>query len=107
MCGRFTLRDRLNELLQSYSIESHLLWEPRFNIAPSQSIAVVRNDPNGEKRELAALRWGLIPSWAKDIHIGNQLINARAETIASKPSFKQAFKSRRCLVLPNTGRQLA
>lgn len=98
MCGRFTLRTRLNELLQFYSVESQLQWEPRFNIAPSQSIPVVRNGPHGDKRELATLRWGLIPSWADDIHIGNQLINARAETIVSKPSFKQAFKSRRCLV---------
>ena len=99
MCGRFTLRTRLNELLQFYSIESHFEWEPRFNIAPSQSIAVVRNDPNGDQREVAALRWGLIPHWADDIRIGNSLINARAETIALKPSFKQAFNSRRCLVL--------
>jgi putative SOS response-associated peptidase YedK len=98
MCGRFTLRTRLNELLQFYSVESQLQWEPRFNIAPSQSVAAIRNDPNGDKRELATLRWGLIPSWADDIHIGNQLINARAETIATKPSFKQALKSRRCLV---------
>jgi putative SOS response-associated peptidase YedK len=99
MCGRFTLRTRLNELLQFYSVESQLQWEPRFNIAPSQSIAVIRNDPDGDKRELAALRWGLIPFWADDIQIGNQLINARAETIVTKPSFKQALKSRRCLVL--------
>lgn len=99
MCGRYTLRTRLNELLQFYSVESQLQWEPRFNIAPSQSIAAIRNDPDGDKRELAALRWGLIPSWADDIRIGNQLINARAETIVTKPSFKQASKSRRCLVL--------
>ena len=98
MCGRFTLRTRLNELLQFYSIESQLQWEPRFNIAPSQSIPVLRNDPHGDKRETVTLRWGLIPSWADDIHIGNRLINARAETIVTKPSFKQAFKSRRCLV---------
>jgi putative SOS response-associated peptidase YedK len=99
MCGRFTLRTRLNQLLQVYSIDVKLDWEPRFNIAPSQSILVVRNDPHGDRREMATLRWGLIPSWADDIRIGNQLINARAETIATKPSFKQAFKSRRCLVL--------
>jgi putative SOS response-associated peptidase YedK len=98
MCGRFTLRTRLNELLQFYSIESQLEWEPRFNIAPSQSIAVIRNDPQADRREVAMLRWGLIPSWADDIHIGNRLINARAETLATTPSFKRAFKSRRCLV---------
>ena len=99
MCGRFTLRTRLDELLQLYSIETQLEWEPRFNIAPSQSIAVVRNNPNSDERELTMLRWGLIPSWAKDIRIGHRLINARAETLASKPSFRMAFKSRRCLVL--------
>ena len=81
-----------NELLQFYSIESQLQWEPRFNIAPSQAIAVIRNDPHGDRREVAMLRWGLIPSWADDIRIGNQLINARAETIVTKPSFKQALQ---------------
>jgi putative SOS response-associated peptidase YedK len=99
MCGRFTLRSRLQELLQFYSIETPFDWEPRYNIAPSQSVAAIRNDPVGNHRELAALRWGLIPSWADDIRIGNQLINARAETIATKPSFKQALKTRRCLVV--------
>jgi putative SOS response-associated peptidase YedK len=98
MCGRFTLRSRLNEWLQSYSVETQLEWEPRFNMAPSQSIVVIRND-SGDRRELAMLRWGLIPSWANDAKIGNQLINARAETLIAKPSFNQALKSRRCLVL--------
>ena len=99
MCGRFTLRTRLNRLLEVYAVESQFDWEPRFNIAPSQPIPVIRNDAGGDKRELAALRWGLIPSWATDVHIGNRLINARAETLAVKPSFRQALKSRRCLVL--------
>ncbi len=98
MCGRYTLRTRLNELLQFYAIESQLPWAPRFNIAPSQSIPVVRNDPNGDKRALATLRWGLIPSWAKDLRSGHHSINARAETLVHKPSFQQALKSRRCLV---------
>ena len=98
MCGRYTLRTRLNELLQFYAIESQLPWEPRFNIAPSQSVAVIRNDPNGDKRALATLRWGLIPSWAKDLRTGHHSINARAETLVHKPSFQQALKSRRCLV---------
>ncbi len=99
MCGRFTLRTRLNELSQLYAVESQLDWTPRFNIAPSQSVLAIRNDPEGGRRELATLRWGLIPSWADDAKIGNRLINARAETIATKPSFKSAVKSRRCLVL--------
>ena len=78
MCGRFTLRTRLNRLLEVYAVESQFDWEPRFNIAPSQPIPVIRNDAGGDKRELAALRWGLIPSWATDVHIGNRLINARS-----------------------------
>jgi putative SOS response-associated peptidase YedK len=99
MCGRYTLRTRLNELLQAFAVESQLEREPRFNIAPSQSILTIRNDPMGDRRELAILRWGLIPSWADDIRIGNRLINARAETLTTKPSFRSALKSRRCLVL--------
>jgi putative SOS response-associated peptidase YedK len=71
--------------------------EPRFNIAPSQPVPVVRADEHGT-RHLDQLRWGLIPSWAKDPKIGHRLINARAETVAEKPSFRAAFKRRRCLV---------
>jgi putative SOS response-associated peptidase YedK len=99
MCGRFTLRTRPSEWLASFDVEPQLEWEPRFNIAPSQSILAIRNDPLGDRRELATLRWGLIPSWADDPSIGNRLINARAETLATKPSFRSALKSRRCLVL--------
>jgi putative SOS response-associated peptidase YedK len=74
-------------------------WEPspRFNIAPTQMVPVVRLNPKGN-RELLPLRWGLIPSWAKDTKIGSSLINARAAGVATKPSFRSAFKRRRCLV---------
>ncbi|MCA9067573.1 MAG: SOS response-associated peptidase, partial [Planctomycetaceae bacterium] len=72
---------------------------PRYNIAPTQDIAVVRLDQGHKHRELSLLRWGLIPSWAKDPKIGNRMINARAETLAEKPSFRVAFRKRRCLVL--------
>ena len=77
---------------------------PRYNIAPSQGILVVRAAPDGVDgaREAAVLRWGLVPSWAKDPDIGNRMINARAETVAEKPSFRAAFRRRRCLV-PATG----
>jgi putative SOS response-associated peptidase YedK len=72
---------------------------PRFNIAPSQAVAVVRQQPRAEGRELALLRWGLIPAWADDPSIGNRLANARSETATTKPTFRKAFRSRRCLVV--------
>lgn len=104
MCGRYTLRARLNELLAFFAAESQLDWLPRFNIAPTQPVAVVRlvtasGVGNSCVRELALLRWGLVPRWADDPAVGNRLINARAETIAEKPSFREAFQKRRCLVL--------
>ncbi len=71
----------------------------RFNIAPTQDVAAVRHSNEADQRELVMLRWGLIPSWAKDTKIGNQTINARAETVAEKPSFRSAFTKRRCLIL--------
>ena len=76
-------------------------FTPRFNIAPTQPVAVVRACPEGPglERELAWLRWGLIPSWAKDPAIGNRMINARAETAAEKPAYRAAFRHRRCLVV--------
>ncbi len=97
MCGRFT---------QSYSwAEVHsfltLIGEPpnlrpRYNVAPSQQVAVGRADEEGRRPSM--LRWGLIPVWAKDASIGYKLINARSETAASKPSFRAAFKTRRCVI---------
>jgi len=73
---------------------------PRFNIAPSQPVAVVRLAPglHDSRRELVQLRWGLIPSWAKDPAMGNRMINARAETVAEKPAFRAALRRRRCLI---------
>jgi putative SOS response-associated peptidase YedK len=72
---------------------------PRFNIAPGQSVAVVREMPQAQDRQLAYLRWGLIPAWADDPSIGDRLANARSKTVATKPSFRRAFRSRRCLVV--------
>jgi putative SOS response-associated peptidase YedK len=74
-------------------------WDPRYNIAPSQEVLAVRILPDSGEREGTLLRWGLIPSWAKDPGIGNSLANARADTIAEKPAFRSAFKKRRCLVV--------
>jgi putative SOS response-associated peptidase YedK len=70
-----------------------------FNVAPTQPVAAVRVVPGGQERELVELRWGLIPSWADDPKIGYRMINARSETAATKPSFRSAFKVRRCLVV--------
>lgn len=98
MCGRFTLRARLNRILEEFAIEAaDLAWEPRYNIAPTQSILTVTME--GDKRTAKLRKWGLIPSWAKDSKIGNSLINARADGLADKPSFRSAFKRGRCLVV--------
>ncbi len=71
----------------------------RFNIAPTQDVAVVRKTADDPQRQLVMLHWGLIPSWAKEAKLGQRMINARGETVAEKPSFRAAFKRRRCLVL--------
>jgi putative SOS response-associated peptidase YedK len=97
MCGRFTLildPVALREDLDLGNIPEGM--PPRYNVAPSQPVAVVRD---GQARSVELYRWGLIPSWAKDPSIGNRLINARAETLQEKPSFRTAFTRRRCLIL--------
>ena len=98
MCGRFTLTVDPGQLQQQFGLVEAPPAElvPRYNIAPSQAVAVVTNS---EDRKLEIFQWGLIPSWAKDPKIGNKLINARAETLAEKPSFRTALKRRRCLVV--------
>src|ERR1019366_2734296 len=95
MCGRFILRELDVQFI--YRFEPNVLpkFTPRYNIAPSQNVFAVRNWPP----EIASMRWGLIPSWAKDISISYKMINARAESIAEKPSFRSAFQKRRCLIL--------
>ena len=103
MCGRYSLTSPGEAMARLFGVAmgEHA---PRYNIAPSQGILVARAAPDGEAgaREAAVLRWGLVPSWAKDPDIGNRMINARAETVAEKPSFRAAFRRRRCLV-PATG----
>ncbi len=97
MCGRFTLASTTQKLAEAFAgFEFPGELPPRYNIAPSQPVAVVAN--NGRHR-VELFQWGLIPSWAKDPAIGNQMINARAETLAEKASFKNAYKRRRCLIL--------
>ena len=102
MCGRFLLttpRTQLADLFQfTVADDDGASLTPRYNIAPSQSIATVRNE-QGDRRELAVVRWGLVPKWAKDRPSEQGLINARSETAAVKPSFRDAFHKRRCLIL--------
>lgn len=97
MCGRFTLRTPAQEVATAFDVRQMPLFEPRYNIAPSQPVAVIRAGPDAS-RECVTMRWGLVPSWADDPAIGNRLINARSETAAEKPSFRKAFARRRCLV---------
>ena len=98
MCGRFT-ETKTAKLVAEHFAAQQVKFDfgPRYNIAPSQDIAVVTMNRNGE-RVLDGYHWGLIPSWAKDESIGNKMINARAETVGEKPSFKNALKRRRCLI---------
>ncbi len=97
VCGRFTLTSSSEALAADFEVSEVERFEPRFNIAPSQEIAVVREDEAGV-RECVALRWGMIPAWAKDPKKSHAPINARSETAAGKPTFRQAMSRRRCLV---------
>jgi putative SOS response-associated peptidase YedK len=99
MGGRFTLRPSPQSVAQEFTLLDVPDVLPRFHIAPGQPVAVVRQGPGAESREPAFLRWGLIPAWADDPAIGDRLANARSETAATKPSFRRAFRSRRCLVV--------
>ena len=101
MCGRYVLKSSPQRLREVFGIEgpdtAHSeTWRPRYNLAPQQDAPVVRC-LEGQRR-LDLLRWGLMPAWAKDPALGNRLINARSETVADKPAFRAAFKSRRCIV---------
>ena len=94
MCGRFTLRTSPQRVAEIFGVEGELpLFRPRYNIAPTQEIAIIRD------HHLQLVHWGLIPSWADDPKIGSRMINARAEGLADKPAFRRAFKRGRCLVV--------
>lgn len=95
MCGRFAQKSPANKIKKQFKVEEVPPLVERYNVAPTQSVLVVREP--GE-RETAFLKWGLVPRWAKDPSIGNKLINARAETVTEKPSFREAFSRRRCLI---------
>ena len=96
MCGRFTLKVDIERIAKTFGVEPTLNTVKRYNIAPTQNVVSVMR--NGETH-LAELRWGLIPSWAKDESIGSRMINARAESLAEKPSFKGLLRSKRCLIV--------
>lgn len=97
MCGRFSLSKSAIALAETFQLETLPEWTPRYNIAPTQTVMAIAADTT-HIRKMRLFRWGLVPSWAKDLAIGTRLINARAETVAEKPSFRAAFKQRRCLI---------
>jgi len=97
MCGRYSLTSPAEAMVALFDAGPLAGFQPRYNVAPSQAMPVVRHAEVGG-REWAWLRWGLIPSWAKDPAIGNRMINARSESVADKPAFRAAFRRRRCLV---------
>jgi putative SOS response-associated peptidase YedK len=98
MCGRYTLRTPVDTLAERFEIDdTPSSIAASYNVAPTQGVATVLVEDG--KRKLEMLHWGLIPSWADDPSIGNRMINARAETVAEKPSFRKAFRNHRCLVL--------
>ncbi len=97
MCGRYSLIADLSELARQYEFDGDIdAFDKRYNIAPTQEVLTV---VGGETRRAGFMRWGLIPHWAKDTKIGRRMINARAETVAEKPAFRDALRRRRCLVL--------
>jgi putative SOS response-associated peptidase YedK len=107
MCGRYAFFTPIEAVTRLFGVSEVHVGElaPRYNIAPTQEVPIIRLSPfldeAGEQaapRELALARWGLVPFWAKDMKIGNRMINARGETVASKPAFRAAFRKRRCLV---------
>jgi putative SOS response-associated peptidase YedK len=99
MCGRFTLKTPKEIVARQFGVEIEDELAPRYNIAPTQTVATIRaTAQSGESREFAHLKWGLIPSWARDASMGARLINARSETVTEKPSFREAFKRRRAII---------
>jgi putative SOS response-associated peptidase YedK len=99
MCGRYRLSRRRQLVEEYFDTDSGVEdWVPRYNIAPTQPVEVIRQNPKQPVRELSMMRWGLIPSWAKDSSVAASMINARSETASTKPAFRDALKSRRCLI---------
>lgn len=97
MCGRYSQQQSAEIIAEVFQVDNVLPLKPRYNIAPTQSVATILQ--TAKNRQFKLLHWGLIPSWAKDTKISSKLINARAETVAEKPSFRSAFRRQRCLIL--------
>lgn len=97
MCGRFALKKSAKELKQYYNTKNAVEYPARYNIAPRSPVITIHVAPDGS-RVMDPMLWGLVPSWAKDINIGSKMINARSETIEEKPSYRNAFKRRRCII---------
>ncbi len=100
MCGRFVANIPADELKKIFNLIEIPQLEPRFNVAPTQLAAVVRNQ--GDNNRIDLLKWGLVPAWSKDLSFGSHLINARSESVAEKPAFRHAIKYRRCII-PTSG----
>jgi putative SOS response-associated peptidase YedK len=98
MCGRFALKTPPKVIQEHFHLPETIVLSPRYNIAPSQDVAVIRQLSDSYPRQLDMLYWGLIPHWSKDMKSGYKLINARAETLTEKPTFRTPFKKRRCLI---------
>src|SRR5690242_7804160 len=97
MCARYTLKSPPLIIAAAFGVSALPELKPRYNVAPTQDVPVVRQR-HGE-RECALVRWGLVPPWAEDMKIGHRLLNARSETVATTPAFRDAFQKRRCLVI--------
>jgi putative SOS response-associated peptidase YedK len=98
VCGRYRLSRRKQIVEEHFdTISEEPDWTPRYNIAPTQPVPVIRQNPKEPRRELSLMRWGLIPSWSKDMSGAAMMINARSETVAAKPAFREALKLRRWL----------
>src|SRR5919108_3610358 len=96
MCGRFTLTTEFDRLAEHFAFRAtNLSYTPRYNVAPSQPVLTLID---AQERRAGFLRWGLIPSWAKDPGIGDRMINARAETVATQPAFREPFARSRCVI---------
>lgn len=99
MCGRYLITTPLEAIRRIFGVTDRPNFAARYNVAPTDTVPIVRLKPGETGRELVLVRWGLIPPWAKDMKIGASLINARADSLAAKPAFREAFERRRCLVV--------